>query len=789
MKQRLFAYLILLPLFVFVMFTDINLYLRYVAYACIPAIIGLLIYAYIKTKAFYKMKKCLAFLIVGLLIGFSNVSVVQAQYYDPYMMGGDPQGAMGYHLQQQEQLRQERARETRALRDQKSQLQEKIAQLTRKYPRTTAEERELQSALERYAAIQRSLGEFPCPTTRELYDEAVKDCWACDMAELFIEAGDKVASTFYKMDKIEGYATTLLIIGFMFWLVAHVFKLLMSFGVGDIGNFFTELFIKFLLVGGIFILLLQPMHKVVDFAVSPFFLISSSVTGSIIETSDELKRQVPNKMDDQMVAEFGPSLMCPYCQQLKNHITDYTDQTSRPSARISAALNHNVSMDERVVSPLMRNALLCTVCTIYKATMPTTITGQFIACSAKKKTTSILGVPIYTDWGAIITGYTMLFSFFLISTLFAFYLIDTFIRLAITLVLLLFLLVAWAFKSTQKYTKKGFEVLLHSVATYIMIALFLAIILQVFYVILGPDAAQIASLTAANNVEDIVELAGWGGNSAGGRIFLCSLGVLIISFFCLKKVDEYVTELTGIGLSNSGGFQAVMSTVGVGAAVVGTVSKLYDQKWKKSGDESGNTAEDKAAQIRQWGEEKDKDGIAEQTTDQAANAVGSGIEKGGDAAAKGVEGACDAAGDGISAGGDACMGGGKALCATGIGAIIGVPLILLGLALKGAGLAVKGAGRVAGFAIRQTTKLAGYITKKAIKHGSRLIIKTTKGISKAIARNKYFNKTVGAVWQTAANIKDAPQNIANRYNAARQKVRNAHAAYHRYQRRRRRRKP
>ena len=62
MKMRLFAYLVLLPLFALIALTNISDYLTYIAYACIPVLIGLIIFAYIKTKAFYKMKKCLIFI-------------------------------------------------------------------------------------------------------------------------------------------------------------------------------------------------------------------------------------------------------------------------------------------------------------------------------------------------------------------------------------------------------------------------------------------------------------------------------------------------------------------------------------------------------------------------------------------------------------------------------------------------------------------------------------------------------------------------------------------------------
>ena len=774
MKMRLFAYLVLLPLFALIALTNISDYLTYIAYACIPVLIGLIIFAYIKTKAFYKMKKCLIFIILGLMFGLANLSPAMAQYTD----FNDPQAAMGYYLRQEEQIRQERAVQRQSMAERRTEVRETIARLSRKKPRTTAEEEELQKALADYTRIQEALGEFPCPSSQQLYREAVEDCWACDIADLFIEAGDKVATTFYKMDKTAGYSTSLLIIGFMFWLIANVLKLLMSFGAGDIGSFFTELFIKLLLVGGIFILLLQPMHKVVDFAVSPFFLISSAMTKSIIEVSQPLMNSIENKIDDKMENEFGSSISCPYCDVLENNFNDFEGPTSKPKEAISNAIGYHASLEDRVVSPLMRNALLCTICTIHSATTPTTITGQFVACSAKKETTRIAGViKTYANWGAVITGYTLTFVFFLISALFAFYLIDTFLRLAITLVLLPFLIVAFAFKSTQKYTVKGFEVLLHSVATYIMIALFLTIVMVVFYSILGPDASEIVSLTAANEVEKVVDLAGWSEDSAhGGRIFLCAIGILVITWFCLSKVDEYVTELTGVSLGNAGGMQATMSTIGAGMAVVGTVQSLYSQKWKKPGDESGENAESKAAKIREWGEKDStdgKDGAAEQTTDQAADAAGKGIEKGGEAAAK----ACDKVGDSAIDGAKACY---------------KIPYVgvIVGTIAMAVAVCIKAATTVASLAIRLGTKLTAAVTKFAIKHGARAVIKTAKRLNpaKMIARNKYFNKTVGAIWQTGENIKNTPRNIKRRYDSVKTKVQNAKAAFQRYKNRRRKRK-
>ena len=103
MKMRLFAYFILLPLLFLVAFTNIYEYLTYIAYACLPILIGLIIYAYIKTKEFYKMKKCLIFFVVGLFIGLMGTTPSQAQYYYGTNMYGmdESQAAMYDYLQYQ----------------------------------------------------------------------------------------------------------------------------------------------------------------------------------------------------------------------------------------------------------------------------------------------------------------------------------------------------------------------------------------------------------------------------------------------------------------------------------------------------------------------------------------------------------------------------------------------------------------------------------------------------------------------------------------------------------------
>jgi hypothetical protein len=57
-----------------------------------------------------------------------------------------------------------------------------------------------------------------------------------------------------------------------------------------------------------------------------------------------------------------------------------------------------------------------------------------------------------------------------------------------------------------------------------------------------------------------------------------------------------------------------------------------------------------------------------------------------------------------------------------------------------------------------------------------------------IARNKYFNKTVGAAWQFGEDIYHIPRDVRQKYDETRTKVRNTKAGFHRWRRRRRDRK-
>ena len=719
MKSRLISYLILLPLLFLILGTDISAYLSWIAFFSLPVCIALIVYALIKTKQFYKLKKCISFLLVIIALAFA-FSATPSQAKD--------------------------------LLTRRTEIRQRIEDLGT--AETPEQKKELKKLIKEYEKIQKKIGELPCPSSQILYDDAVRDCWACDVADLFIEAGDKVASAFYQMDKEYGYTKSLLVIGLLIWILLRVLKLLMSFGTDNLGSFFTEFFIKLLLVGGVYILLSQPMYKVVDFAISPFFLLSSSLSRSISEFSEKPATDSSTvSMEKEMAKKFGSSINCSYCQAL-----DRNAQTPPPS-KITKAIRkgQKVNNEERVISPTFRNAFLCSVCSIYKATVPPTITGQFLTCAAKKENITILKVfgPIYTNWSAIIAGYTLTFIFFLISALFTLKLIDIFLRITMVLIFLPFLIVAYAFKPTFKYTKKSLDILIHSLVSFVFLTLMLVLIVQMFYAMLGPSAAQIADLTYKNDFEGLNDYVGFVN---GGKIFFACIGTFIISLLLMKDIDSYIQTLSGVGLSNSGGAGASMALAAGAMTVAKTASNMYSADWKSPSNTSGNSPEDKAAKISKFGENFAKEGKAEQATDQAASAAQKGINNAGNAAAQGIDKAGTSAGKGL-------MESGKGLCSSGYGAIIGVPMII-------AGAAIYGGSKVAATAVKYGSKAVAKASQLAIKHGGRLAIKATKKATKAVAQNKYFNKTVGLAWQAGSDIKNLPKNVKNKYMAARKGIKN-----------------
>ena len=717
MKERLLVYFILLPIILLVAFTNIVDYLKYLAFASIPLSIGLIVYAYIKTRAFYKTKKVLAFIIFAFALSMPLIANAQTSM-----------ASIQLRAQEQQQYKRTTAQNNESLYDEYLKVKQELRELSKipESSRTREEQKAYEEKKQKLTEISRKLNNETCLSVKQLRKELASSCWACDIANLFIESADRVVSSFYKMDKQYGFSKSLLVIGFIFWLFVHVIKLLMSFGQGDIGAFFTDLFVKLLLVGGIFILLTLPMKNIVNITISPFFLLSSTVSQYIGRTA------VPEGSVN--TAYQADENMCTYCADLASGENSQVDES------ISGVIGYHPSKEDRVVSQTMRNSLLCTVCSIYNVTVKPTATGQFLLCNAKKKKEKQNfgdGVvkKTYTDWDPLFTSLILIFTFFAVSAIFSFYLIDTFFRIAFVLVLLPFLVVAAAFKSTLFYTKKGFEVIIHSMFTYIIVALFMAISIQLFYYMFG-QANEFFNATDYAQLKEIVDFGG-----KDNHIFLSCLGLTAIVFFMMGKLDTYISSLSGVKLGNENGFQSAQQMLSAAMVAPQTVSQIYSASKK---DSVGSKDSKPSAGANPFTESN------AEAVEKGGEATANGIEQGGEAAASGVE----SGGEGAAAGLDGIAAG---LDSTVVGAVVGVVLHAVAavtrVVTKAAAVAIRVATKVVAKVIKVATKIAAKVMKA--------IAKIRKFIQKVTAPIRKVSKFIGRGLNGAKRVVNAimPKNL------------------------------
>lgn len=766
MKMRFFAYLIILPVILLLTFAlPVVDWLKYVSWAAFVLAVALMIFAFVKTKEMYKTKK-IWFVLLFLLASFCSVKNVYAQYcdpiYDPYCLN-NPMNPMSpmypYGEPQQFDPCANATSELKVLRQARLKLS--------KIPlsnRTSAQQKEYDDTLKKMNDLMTQCQIQPCPDISDLYVEAVEDCWICDVAKLFLVAGDKVVTVFYNNVTKKGYALALLAIGFFMWILVRVLSLIGSFGATDIGKFFTDFFVKCLFVGGTAALLLVPLRDTADFFISPFFMFSSMINQKLVEISDEaVSGGSFIKIDELMYQKLGKKVECEYCKKLNASANAAFD------GNIDSILKHKLSSSKQAIPGTLANAILCSVCTIYRITTPPVISGQFLFCSAKQLKKDFAPKPdgkVYRDYDAVIVGGILAWTFIGITAVFSFYLIDSFVRLCFVFVLFPFLLVAFVFQSTRQYTKKGLDVLIHTMVTYIVVSIFMLLLIQIFYAMLGPISGGIVEALASEEpyqaLHDTLTFIG-----SGGFACLCCIAIIFLTFFMLQIMHGCIAEISGVDLSNGGGVAAFRTTLGKFTAATRFAQELYNQSsWtntrRKARDEDGNLkgGTDKAvgeiesggrwlARPFESGGEKTEN-FLNKISDTVINAVDSVAEK----AQKFTDRVGTKAAEGMFNFGKSMFTPHALVASFGFSAVLGVA------SMVGAAATYVGTKIAVG-----TIWLTRKVAKKAAKFASRLVSKMAKTIvrapgilAKKIAYNKYFNRTVGFVW---SDVKDTYSDVAH----------------------------
>lgn len=136
---------------------------------------------------------------------------------------------------------------------------------------------------------------------------------------------------------------------------------------------------------------------------------------------------------------------------------------------------------------------------------------------------------------------------FLLSIAFIFYLIDAVVQLGLTAALSPFLIVAWPFKATAKYTKTGINMFLNSVFVFIFVGLVISINFELINQALNPTSGGggLVLIAEAINSQDLDKLVQYTEITAVGFMFL---------IFCCIFGFKFTNQASSLASKFAGGF-------------------------------------------------------------------------------------------------------------------------------------------------------------------------------------------------------------------------------------------
>lgn len=556
--------------------------------------------------------------------------------------------------------------------------------------------------LEKTASWQKQMFESQMTTVPNILAAESGKCWPCGIASLMLESIEGVV--FNLEDYLKSVALWMLGIFTLFWIALRTLIFLGKLGTASNSEYFTDLLKRLILVSIAAAFLHAPLSSFYRITLSPIIDIGAIITDTISGINTGSMGTINDKIDNS-----GSILGCACCSDIDSNCNDAAEKIGDRKPSTTLLLDKET-----------RAGLMCMTCMVYKQTAPMIASGQgMMHYSLKNKhwysvvaswvtlgLTDLLPVP----FGMFVFGLLLIILFSILAFIVAFKLLDIFMQLGFVIILTPFLIAAFPFPMARQYTKKGWEFLVHAVLSVIALSLGTSLLMMVIMGIL-PDYTQTFLADAINAemsdeyFEKLYDVFTGGPN--GGGFFVAALLIMsILLGTCLINAGmQAVSSISGMASALPGTFfQATKMTITsaikvakTGARVSGALSLFAYNKIKNR----KSAAASKKGSFSDTAVRKGADATAN-AVDKGGQFAGNLIDKGGSAAGKGL------------------MSMGSALSSSGIGAIIGVPLVV-------AGAAVMAASKATGYAVKASAKGAAL----AIKAGARTAVATQKVARKA----------------------------------------------------------
>ena len=319
-----------------------------------------------------------------------------------------------------------------------------------------------------------------------------KGCFACTPFRIMFNAASVMAKIGYGV--LTRYMIILVMIGFAIWLGITVMKFVSNFEIRDPRNLIKILLHMAFKILIVVVLLMGPLQQILDMTINPIFSTGLKIA----------------QMGSNAVVLDGPS----EC----NIIPNKGVQSTAPAENSEDPRQILGVTEDGGLSPQMGNGILCTIKNIQDQVIDIFAISRVSWCLTwERGKPCVFGFCfphcgfMLTSAGFFITGFLLLFGY-------PWLLVDSVLKMALTIALLPAALAGWPFKATSQYIKKLWGTFIDALFTYIFLSLIITVI------------AAIAKQYATEIITPEVQSNGiaWFATSALKIAFVCFLGLAVL---------------------------------------------------------------------------------------------------------------------------------------------------------------------------------------------------------------------------------------------------------------------
>lgn len=298
---------------------------------------------------------------------------------------------------------------------------------------------------------------------QQKYQEA--GCMFCKPFRILFNTASIMAKASY--ESLAGVVVTLVGIAFAIWLAITIMKFVSSFEIREPRIMIKTLLNQAFRVLVVVLILQAPMNEILSMTIDPVFATGLKIAqlGGGLAGGNPSDCGLASGGDDSSgSSSSGAGKDTPMLvQQLKN---SWTNITGSSSDDLSVVADGGLSAE-------MGNGIICTIKSIQDQIMDIMAIGRVSWCLAWEDATLLGLIP---NFAYLITSILFFLAGFMMMFIYPFLLVDSILKMTMSIALFPAALGAYAFKITSQYLKKIWETFLNALFIFIFLSLIIMIV-------------------------------------------------------------------------------------------------------------------------------------------------------------------------------------------------------------------------------------------------------------------------------------------------------------------------